>query len=265
MRVVVGSWNVRHGGGRRRSRIARALPELEVDVLVVPEWSPNGAPPLRGLLEDQGWHVLEAPGSIASRHYGVAIASRLPIRPGRLTATDSTRLVHAIVAVGTRELDVLGVYVPSGSPDMARKRAFLDELAQLTEHWPETRPTVLAGDINSDHRDATGALNPRLVGEPRFAALFHVGWHDAHRRVADPTTPTFWEPRTHAGFRIDHVLSRGPVRPLRSSTWMKVSEGYLVAGPEGNPDPMSDHAAVTTAFDLGHSPNGRATGVEPKP
>jgi exonuclease III len=251
MNVVVAAWNVRHGGGRRRPRIARALSLLEADVVVLPEWSPNGVPTLRGLLEDEGWHVLEAPGHVASRHYGVAIASRLPVRPGHLRAVDSTRLAHAVVEVGTRELDVLGVYVPSGSPDMARKRAFLEELAELTECWPETRPAVLAGDFNCDHRDATGSRSPRLVGEPRFAALLAAGWHDAHRQVADPMTPTFWEPRTRVGFRIDHVLARGPVQPLRSSTTTRVAEDHLVAGPDGALEPMSDHAAIVTAFQLG--------------
>jgi hypothetical protein len=171
VQVAVGVWNVRHGGGRRRPRIARAASQLDVDVLVLAEWSPNGLPPLRGLLEREGWNVVEAPGTIASRNCGVAIACRSPVRAGHLTATDSTRLAHAVVDVGGCELDVLGAYVPSGSPDMARKRAFLDELAQLTERWPATRPAVLAGDFNCDHRDATGALSPRLVGEPRFAAL----------------------------------------------------------------------------------------------
>jgi exonuclease III len=255
VQVVVGVWNVRHGGGRRRLRIARAVSQLDVDVLVVAEWSPNGSPPLRGLLKDEGWHVLEAPGNIANRCYGVAIVSRFAVRLGHLAATDSTRLVHAVVPVEGYELDVLGVYVPSGSPDMARKRAFLEELAELTEHWPEDRPAVLAGDFNCDHRDATGSLSPRLVGEPRFAALFDTGWHDAHRQVADPTTPTFWEPRTGVGFRIDHVLSRGPVRPITSTTRTRVDEGYLVAGPDRNDEPMSDHAAITTAFDLGYSPS----------
>lgn len=250
MHVVVSAWNVRHGGGRRRARIARALSQLGADVVVVAEWSPNGMLSLRGLLEDEGWHVLEAPGDLGSRHYGVAIASRLPIRPGHLTATDSTRLVHAVVAVGRREVDVLGVYVPSGSPDMARKRAFLEELAGLTQHWPEKRPAVLAGDFNCDHRDATGAFNPRLVGEPRFAALFDAGWHDAHRGVADAMTPTFWGPRTRVGFRIDHVLCRGTVRPIESLVKTKVGECHLVAGPDGNEDALSDHAAITTVFDL---------------
>ena len=266
MKVVVGAWNVRHGGGRRRPRIARALSQLAADVLVLGEWSPNGSPPLRGLLEDQEWHVLEAPGEIASRCYGVAIASRLPVRVGHLTASDSTRLVHGVVAVGRRELDVLGVYVPSGSPDMARKRAFLEELAELTEHWPEHRPAVLAGDFNCDHRDATGSLSPRLVGEPRFAALFDVGWHDAHRRVADPSTPTFWEGRTGVGFRLDHVLSRGPVQPSTSSIRVRVDEGHLVAGPDGDDEPLSDHAAITTCFDLEYPPSsGDAPAKEATP
>ncbi len=251
MNVTVGAWNVRHGGGSRRPRIARALALLDADVMVLPEWSPNGMPSLRALLEEEGWNVMEAPGRTASRQYGVAIATRLPVRRAHLTATDSTRLVHAVVAVGRRELDVLGVYVPSGSPDMVRKRAFLEELRGLTEFWPAGRPAVLAGDFNCDHRDATGSLNPRLVGEPRFAALLDAGWKDAHRRVADPMTPTFWEPRTGVGFRIDHVLCRGPIEPISSAVTTKVATGHLVAGPAGEREPMSDHAAITTAFDLG--------------
>jgi exonuclease III len=256
VQVAVGVWNVRHGGGRRRPRIARASSQLDVDVLVLAEWSPNGSPPLRGLLEREGWNVVEAPGIIASRNYGVAVACRSSVRAGHLTATDSTRLAHAVVDVGGCELDVLGVYVPSGSPDMARKRALLDELAQLTEQWPATRPAVLAGDFNCDHRDATGALSPRLVGEPRFAALFDAGWHDAHRRVAGPSASTFWEPRTGVGFRIDHILFRGPVHPLTSVVRTTVEEGHLVAGPDGNDDPMSDHAAITTSFAVDDSAIG---------
>lgn len=258
MDVTIGCWNVRHGGGRRRERIAQGLSQLDADVVVLPEWSSSGSPSLRRLLEDQDWYVLEAPGDLATRHYGVAIASRFPVRPGHLGAQDSTRLAHAVVSVAGRSLDVLGVYVPSGSPDMARKRAFLEELAELTEAWPEDRPAVLAGDFNCDHRDATGALNPRLVGEPRFAALFDAGWLDAHRQVADPSTPTFWDPRTLTGFRIDHVLCRGPIRPIASSVTMEVEAGYLVAGPTRNVEPMSDHAAIATTLTIIDAPVGVA-------
>jgi hypothetical protein len=35
-----------------------------------------------------------------------------------------------------------------------------------------------------------------------------------------------------------------------------VDEGYLVAGPDGNDEPVSDHAAITTSFALDHSPSG---------
>lgn len=66
---------------------------------------------------------------------------------GELTLSDTSRLLHLVVTTGDHEVDVIGVYVPSGGGDMMRKRAFLEELARATSHWPDDRPALMAGDF----------------------------------------------------------------------------------------------------------------------
>lgn len=246
--LTIAVLNIRHGGGKRRSALATALPLVGADVVVLPEWTDTGEPPMQDLIIASGWSVVPSKSDFASRTYGVAIASPHPLVRGGQSVEDSERLVHGIVTIGGQEVDILGVYVPSGSPDRERKHAFLDQLAGLTSRLDSERPTVMAGDFNCDHVDATGALS-KLVGEPRFGTLFAAGWTDTHRAVAEPTQPTFWDPRTRRGFKIDHVLHKGPLRPLTSTVLSQIAEHGLAA-PQAKAGAITDHAMLLTRLEI---------------
>lgn len=185
------------------------------------------------------------------------MASRHPLEAGEHTIEDDpSRLAHARMDLRGTVVDVLGVYVPSGSGDMARKRAVLRSLTELSSRiLPAATPTVLAGDMNCDHLDDTGALDPSLVGMPEFAALVDAGWHDAHRAVVERgRSATWWHNTSRRGFRIDHVLTAGPLHPVASRSVVAAGSHRLVNCPtptDRADAPLSDHAALVTDLDVG--------------
>lgn len=203
MRVV--GWDVQQGGGPRVGRIVAALVTLDADVLVLGEHRASG--PLSKMLAEHGWaHQIGLPDPDGG-YAAVLVASRRPLRPLEpqyLGEKCSQRWVHVEV-VGS-QWAVAGALIPGhhrGHP--MRKKQFWDFMVSEFAPAAAHRPTLLVGDLNTGLHgiDEKGAT---LLCSEDMAALRESGWIDVWHALHpdDRPPPTWWEPTTGNGFRLDH-------------------------------------------------------------
>jgi exodeoxyribonuclease III len=243
----IAAWNVQAGGGERRRGIVRELTSVLPDVIVLTEWSAvaRGADRFETLLADHGFphQVIADPQAMSA---GVLIAARMPLeRVEDGFRGDPRRWAHARLLVAGTEVDIVGVYVPSGGGGrIAPKRDFFDAILGFSPELLGGRPCLMLGDFNSDHRDDTGARSS-LVGEPRFASLIQLGWRDLYRELHAPGTAASWWSNHGNGYRLDHALA--------SHHWTAHAVRYLIGrehhryvSTPGQPaaERLSDHALM---------------------
>lgn len=252
-RVRVTTWNVnglraalRKGYGDFLERIAPDVVLLQ-EVRALPEQLPKAwqAP--------DGWHVLWHPAE-KKGYAGTAVWSRHPIEEiGR--GLDDADPEGRVLRVRTAGLELVSVYLPSGSSSearQARKEAWMDDFhAWCRRRLAEAEgPLVLGGDLNIAHteRDIWNARgNQRSSGflpheRDWFGTLLDLGWSDTVREDLGETQGPYswWSNRGQArakdrGWRIDYLLANGAAaeRVLGTDT---LREGGLV---------VSDHAPVS--------------------
>lgn len=154
------------------------------------------------------------------------------------------------------ELEVLSLYVPSGSSSeerQERKFAYLDHLAAwMAERLAEGRPMAICGDYNIAHTELdiwspkTNAKNSGFLPEERawFTRLLESGWVDAFRaqHVGEPGLYSWWSNRGQArakdrGWRIDYCLLTPSLAERVTDAWIDKEAG------------LSDHAPVFLELD----------------
>ncbi|MFE0025517.1 endonuclease/exonuclease/phosphatase family protein [Amycolatopsis sp. NPDC059021] len=219
IRVV--TCNVQRANEQRTGRQATWLVNAYADVLVLTEVSAGKSGDLLAqLLLDAGFEVL-LPEPSASDRYRVLVAARdaavtrVDVEPSPM----AHRCVAARVTVGTSEIGVTGLYVPSRGPKHRRnvdKRAFQDRVTAMLPHLESALavqgPVVITGDLNVVEPDH----------DPRYAvfggweydfyrAFGHAGFEDAFRLKEPVRMDYSWFGRPSAegkrnGYRFDHAF-----------------------------------------------------------
>ena len=178
---------------------AKALAQCGADLIVIVESNP-------AFIEafDREGGLTAFPNRVTDpddhSDYAVTIASRLALLGGsEVKETDVLRSATAVVAVGSRELTIIGLNAmatvePGGYHMWGR------QIRELTALIPTSDgPLVIAGDLN-----ATGY-------RPEFRALLRAGLRDAHDSLGKGLNPSF--KLSASGplamgpvVRLDHVL-----------------------------------------------------------
>ncbi len=238
MRIV--GWNIRAGGGRRVSRIARALAHWHPDLVALSEF--RGTPPseeLARLLRHQGlpFQCTTADAEVPARN-ALLVASRWPLCRLRGTSDVPQEPARWLpVRVEAPQPLILGaLHVPNRAT--GRKLTFLDGARLQAERW-RAEQAVIIGDTNSgkpDIDEQSPAFNQHEGGW--IDALHDIGWRDAYRLHAGRRRAyTWYSPNRDNGFRLDQAfLSPAVADRLRRAThcW---AGGSRRSG-------VSDHAAV---------------------
>ena len=235
MRLV--SWNIRHGGGRRRDAIHNTLVGHAPDIIVLTEYrSGPGQPLLKGLAE-AGWPHIATSNPLPRRN-GIAVLSRRPFTlhrpPGSVPAD---RWVG--IEVPDYGLALVAVYVPIRGDDVTPKdaywRAVLKEAATRRDV-----PFLFVGDWNTG--DRTGDAEPEGKGfscSEHFAAMPEHGFVEAWRLLHPQQSAFSWYSRRRGadlnGFRIDHAFLSEQLRQRLVSC--EYSDIERAGG-------ISDHAAL---------------------
>jgi exodeoxyribonuclease-3 len=205
-----------------------------------------------------GWHVHWHPATSKKGYSGTAIWSKTPIEIIG-TGLDGEDPEGRVLWARTGGVEVISVYLPSGSADearQARKEAWMDEFMRwATPLLARDTPVILGGDLNIAHteRDIHNAKgnqnNSGFLPNERewFSELLHTGWDDVFRRyVGEVQGPySWWSNRGRArelnrGWRIDYLLANSPGSQAFVSASI-LREGGLQ---------ISDHAPVIGEFNF---------------
>lgn len=242
LRVV--GWNVRQGGGTKRSPgIVAALHALGANVVVVSEHRATGAGRLSERLHDGGWTFQLGGIDPAGSHAGLLIASDRPLTQGELVFPDEAdghRLTHTRVD----GWELLGAYLPvGGAADLPRKQACWRYIVDVAEPFLRDRRALLIGDLNTGlhYRDELGAT---FTCSEEMAVLYQRGWVDGWVSLNPTRRPpaSWWSPQPHSNpFRLDHaLLSPSASRPIAVTYRQVLPDGTELCGAGA----LSDHAAL---------------------
>ena len=198
-RITVFSANLMYGRGDGQS-LLKQIDEVDPDVVVLQEYTDGFAAQWESELLRRYPHSDRLPSDGA---FGQATFSRLAFveTPRRYPRTEISpsrgwpAQTEVVVRVGEREVSVVNVHLlpPTGFTMVMDQHRMATGLQDVFGNVD--RPTVLAGDFNSNER-----------GLP-VRRLLDVGFHRARlSRATWPRTGVF---RHVPGIRLDHVLYRG--------------------------------------------------------
>ena len=200
------SWNIRHGGGSRVTRIQTVIAAHQPDILVLSEFRNNLAGAnLRHWLSEFGHQFQAAGNARASTDNAVLVSSLFPFEeiPFPELATNS----HRCVGARFERLTLLGLYFPV----MEAKRPVFAFLKSLPRKYLQ-KESLIVGDLNTGCRYwDEGRMDLSLVEE--FGALIGCGWTDVWRMRNPMLREWSWvEPwGRHIGYRLDHALVSPPL------------------------------------------------------
>jgi exonuclease III len=246
MRIV--AWNIRAGGGRRISGIARQIERWQPQVVTLSEF--RATPPSRSLaqaLSDQGLSFqLSTADTETPRRNAMLIASIWPIKISlsEFSPNDAHRWLLGRIQ-GPRPFYLGAMHVPNRVTGRKYdfQKSVIDTVLQL-----KNRPALIAGDTNSGIPkidEQSPAFNQKEADWIR--KLEKLKWQDAFRFLhGNQRVYSWYSPNAGNGFRLDQAfINPHMIRQLKGSA-------YFWGRPEtasSRRDALSDHAALILDFE----------------
>ncbi|MDG2291579.1 MAG: exodeoxyribonuclease III [Phycisphaerales bacterium] len=250
MRIL--TWNVNGMRAALRKGFERHIDRLQPDVMLLqevralPEQLPDA------WREPDEWNVLWHPAE-KKGYSGVATFSRTPLKQLGTGIDGADDPEGRVLLAQTDGVDLLNIYLPSGSSSYAaqvKKNRWLEEFTAFgTSLRRRRRPLLLAGDLNiarSEHDIFHWRSNRSTSGflpheREWMDALVESGWADVIReRFGERDGPyTWWSNRGQAraldrGWRIDYMLANAAASRRVTDAFVDREAGLEV----------SDHAPV---------------------
>ena len=228
------AWNVNHRSQQRKipATMATAIASLRPDIVLLTEYVPG--PSRNAFISDLAYygllHVLGTERVLGQN--SVLIASRTPLRPGRIRAPAidaalPSNVLH--VTVPEQNLELLGIRIPDYSRAPALRRACWDWILDIGDRL-RARPSVILGDFNT-----SPVYPPSRCGD-RISAMVASGW-----QLSSPASgASYWTPKGR-GVQIDHAFT-SPHLVTRSSRYVVEDHGHVFA--VNSESALSDHAAL---------------------
>ncbi|NUN15428.1 MAG: exodeoxyribonuclease III [Myxococcales bacterium] len=256
MRIT--TWNVNGLRAAIKKGFEHYLDRISPDILLLQEIRCFADQLPDHIANPRGWHVqwhsAERPG-----YAGVAIWSKWPLEDIRFGISGETH-EGRVLRVQTAGLQVISVYLPSGSAGEERQQA-KDSWMEMFLPWAtsirqQTPDTVIGGDLNIAHTEKdihnarSNANSSGFLPHERawFTKLLNSGWIDLVRRdLGSCQGPySWWSNRGRAreldrGWRIDYLLGTPEVAAhTQANSALILREAGIT---------VSDHAPVSIVVD----------------
>ncbi len=199
-KFIIGTWNLRHGGGNRVNQILESIGENNnLDVIVLTEFRNNqNKPIIENGLKIQGFEFI-ATIEVEPRLNSVLIASKKKFNN---IETFPVLIIHSqrVLKVKIEGLNIYGCYFPGQD---LKKEIFEFLLTEIESKGKEN--TIITGDINTGkhYLDENGATFFHSDYLDRFE---EKGMIDAWRKIHGEKKEFTWFSNAGNGFRLDHFF-----------------------------------------------------------
>ena len=191
------AWNIRQGGGNRKSEIIKKLVAQRSDVYVLSEYRNNAAgSAIRTALMRAGY-IHQFCGHAPANVNTVAIFSRYPC-DFRMHRDADENFPAAIVEVIFSAFHLFGVYLPH-----KKKHRLFPYLLNQTK---ESTPAIIMGDLNSG-RQYIDQKGQSFWYSEYFDLLEEANQFDAFRHVHGSVEAFSWYSHGGNGYRYDHCIT----------------------------------------------------------
>jgi len=197
--MIITTWNLRHGGGKRIKEIVRVLAEnSETDIYVLTEYRNNSNKEyLKTELENIGYHFQYNPNSDPKLN-SVLIASKIEFKTEIFE--DLKEHKQRVIKIFNNDFSIYGCYFPLKN---LKKDVFEFLIKQIENNKNEN--IVIVGDYNTgkNYIDAKGKT---FYCSEYFDKLEQNGMTDAWRLVNGEKKEFSWYSHSGNGFRLDHCF-----------------------------------------------------------
>ena len=198
------SWNIRQGGGSRRTEIIKRIRSLNPVILVLSEFRNNEAGLyLRSQLLRLGYNF-QVNTSAAADKNTVLIASKLPCNTKIFPGSDEN-FPHAVAEAEFPAFRLFGLYLPHKK----KHKLFpflMDELAA-------EKPAILAGDFNTG-KNYIDQKGDSFWYTSELKKLEESGYVDAFRHKHGDVKEYSWFSHGGNGYRYDHTYVHESILPI---------------------------------------------------
>ncbi len=198
------SWNIRQGGGNRRTDIVKALTKFGAEVVVLSEFRNNeaGLYIRRELIKSGYFH--QHVGHATKEKNSVLIASKIPFDASHCQNAD-TNFPAAILKANFDVLSLYGMYLPH-----KKKHRLFDF---LLEELKDSPPAILVGDFNTGKNYIDQKGNSFMYSE-YLTRMEDLGYQDAFRRMNGEVKEYSWFSHQGNGYRYDHSYIQSDLLPI---------------------------------------------------
>ncbi len=199
-KLILATWNLRHGGGKRIKQILETLKENNnIDVLILTEFRNNqNKLTIENELKNQGYEFIETL-DVEPKLNSVLIASK---REFKSREDFPTLKIHKqrVLKVKIGEYNIYGCYFPGQD---LKKEVFEFLLTEIEKNGKEN--LIITGDINTGKHflDKNGATFYHSDYLEKFEKR---GLIDAWRKVHGEKKEYTWFSNAGNGFRLDHFF-----------------------------------------------------------
>lgn len=263
------SWNIRAGGGDRRTRQLEALKERGPDIVALQEITPDAAAIYRNGLADLGlMYVADSFDLLkdqvlwtGSRKYGVMLASRWPFKNKpqcNVSLPWPERTLWGTIVSPGGEIEIITTHIPVGSHGYEVKIVTLEGIFNALVNMAGNR--ILCGDLNTPKKEFSDGRvmtygqaedsDGQLITGQRWEAwdagernvlqgLAKYGMEDIYRKLNSYEAVDFswYDNSGQKGYRIDHIIASSSLH----FTACKYIHEWRDTG-------LSDHSAIEATF-----------------
>ncbi|MBI9041948.1 endonuclease/exonuclease/phosphatase family protein [Lutibacter sp.] len=196
--MIITTWNLKHGGGKRIKEIVRVLSEnTDTDIFVFTEYRNNSNKEYLSLKLNELGYVYQYNPKSEPNENSVLVASKIKFKSKIFSNLNSHK--HRVIKVFNNEYAIYGCYFPLKNLKKELFEFLMDEVHENKENL------IIIGDFNTG-KHFIDEKNKTFYCSEYFEELEQKEMIDAWRLSNSQKKEFSWYNNAVNGFRLDHIF-----------------------------------------------------------